>query len=215
MDESDKIIYNKSILSGKVHETLEDPISQIYYDISDMISPELHNMGITPNMITYTRFLMIIIAFFYFFKKGNYKIVAVIFMIAYFGDCLDGHLARKYNMDTDFGDYIDHISDALATIISLYFIIHNLDKKNDWVIFTIAVMLTLNISHIACEERYLDVIGMSRKSDSLSVIQVFCPKKLIEDKDLEKFAEFIRFFGFGTYVLFISIILWNFDHLSQ
>lgn len=47
--------------------------------------------------------------------KGNividlkYILVGVLFVIASFTDFLDGHVARKYNMVTDFGKMIDAI----------------------------------------------------------------------------------------------------------
>ena len=53
--------------------------------------------------------------------KGNividlkYILVGVLFVIASFTDFLDGHVARKYNMVTDFGKMIDAISDKLLT----------------------------------------------------------------------------------------------------
>ena len=214
VNEHGKIIYNESILSGKVHESLEDPISQFFYDVSDLISPYLYKVGITPNIVTFSRLLLIIVAFFYLFKVGNYKMVAVLYTLAYFGDCLDGHLARKYNLDSTAGDCFDHISDVLTIIVSLYFIISNLDKEFDWIILAIIIMMFLNLTHIACEERYLDYTGMHRQSDSLNIVQILCPRSLIEDDELENFTEFVKFFGYGTYTLFIAIVLWNFDHIA-
>ena len=43
----------------------------------------------------------------------KYIIVGVLFIIASFTDFLDGYIARKYNMVTDFGKMIDAISDKL------------------------------------------------------------------------------------------------------
>lgn len=45
----------------------------------------------------------------------KYIIVGVLFIIASFTDFLDGYVARKYNMVTDFGKMIDAISDKLLT----------------------------------------------------------------------------------------------------
>ena len=45
----------------------------------------------------------------------KYIIVGVIFIVASFTDFLDGHVARKYNLVTDFGKMIDAISDKLLT----------------------------------------------------------------------------------------------------
>ena len=45
----------------------------------------------------------------------KYIIVGIIFVIASLTDFLDGYVARKYNMVTDFGKMIDAISDKLLT----------------------------------------------------------------------------------------------------
>lgn len=45
----------------------------------------------------------------------KYIIVGILFVIASLTDFLDGHIARKYNMVTDFGKMIDAISDKLLT----------------------------------------------------------------------------------------------------
>lgn len=46
---------------------------------------------------------------------SKYVIAGVLFIIASITDFLDGYVARKYNMVTDFGKMIDAISDKLLT----------------------------------------------------------------------------------------------------
>ena len=45
----------------------------------------------------------------------KYIIVGILFIIASLTDFLDGYVARKYNLATDFGKMIDAISDKLLT----------------------------------------------------------------------------------------------------
>lgn len=45
----------------------------------------------------------------------KYIIAGVLFIIASLTDFIDGHIARKYNMVTDFGKMIDAISDKILT----------------------------------------------------------------------------------------------------
>ena len=70
-----------------------------------------------PNKLTVMR--VILIPFFVFFLLspyfkgyGNY-IAAVIFVVASLTDMLDGKIARKYNLVTNFGKFMDPLADKL------------------------------------------------------------------------------------------------------
>ncbi len=86
-----------------------------------------------PNKITVTRIVLsvlcLIMMVFPFYQVGfnwptfmvfgrievdlKYIICAIIFIIASLTDFLDGHIARKYNLVTDFGKVMDSIADKI------------------------------------------------------------------------------------------------------
>ena len=76
-----------------------------------------------PNKITMVRiFLIPIMMFFYMasFIPGGKIVALAIFIIASITDFLDGYIARKYNIVTDFGKFADTISDKMLTFSALF-----------------------------------------------------------------------------------------------
>ena len=78
-----------------------------------------------PNKLTITRIALIpFIMLFYmatFIPEGYGKIVAlVLFVLASVTDFLDGYIARKYNIVTDFGKFADSIADKMLTFSALF-----------------------------------------------------------------------------------------------
>ena len=70
-----------------------------------------------PNCLCYFRIILIPVFFvFYFQAEGqmDYIISALILIVSGFTDFLDGYIARKYDMITDFGKLIDPIADKLT-----------------------------------------------------------------------------------------------------
>lgn len=85
-----------------------------------------------PNKITLARIclipLMVIIPFLniqgiWFGVPISNLIILAIFLIASFTDYLDGYIARKYNLITDFGKFLDPIADKLLVITALIMLV--------------------------------------------------------------------------------------------
>ena len=55
----------------------------------------------------------------YFIYTHQFLLSAALFIFAYIFDCLDGYVARTYNMVTKFGDYYDHVTDVLKLVVFL------------------------------------------------------------------------------------------------
>ena len=79
-----------------------------------------------PNKLSMLRIILIpvMVAVFYIPQiPYNYLISAIIFTIAAFTDFLDGYIARKYNLVTDLGKFIDPIADKILVLSACIVII--------------------------------------------------------------------------------------------
>ncbi len=75
-----------------------------------------------PNKLTILRILMIpiFVALFYVSViPFHYILCAVVFALAAFTDFLDGYIARKNNLVTDFGKFLDPIADKILVSTAL------------------------------------------------------------------------------------------------
>ncbi len=92
-----------------------------------------------PNRITIFR--VILIPFFVFFMlstqiSGSRYIALAIFIVASLTDLLDGYIARKYNLVTNFGKFMDPLADKLLVCAALICLV---ETKNiySWIVVII------------------------------------------------------------------------------
>ena len=75
-----------------------------------------------PNKLTVLRIILVPFYMFFFFFSGiphHYLIAFLIFAAASYTDHLDGKIARKYNMITDFGKFADPLADKIMILAAL------------------------------------------------------------------------------------------------
>ena len=87
-----------------------------------------------PNKLTLTRIILVPV-FMVFVSLGQYitpsynpryyLIAGFVFAVASFTDFLDGHLARKWNMVTDFGKVADPLADKLLTTVAFIYMMRD------------------------------------------------------------------------------------------
>ena len=74
-----------------------------------------------PNKLTIARMVMIplFILFFYLGFSGHYFVALGVFALASFTDLLDGKIARRYNLVTNLGKFLDPIADKVLVSSAL------------------------------------------------------------------------------------------------
>lgn len=87
-------------------------------EVKNDISLGLDNL---PNRITVIRIVLIPVIVFCLMIKGTFFnwFAAITFVVAAFSDFLDGYIARKQKIVTEFGSQLDHIADKFLVVSSL------------------------------------------------------------------------------------------------
>lgn len=93
----------------------------------------------TPNKLTVLRFILVpffLAAAYYEKQQAVMTISTIIFAIASFTDFLDGYLARKHNLVTDFGKFMDPLADKVLVAAALLFLIQS-GRVEAWLVVII------------------------------------------------------------------------------
>jgi hypothetical protein len=164
------------------------------------VSTKLHDISFTPNMITTIGLVMGILSILFLWKK-HYMLSFVFLWLCYWFDCLDGYYARKYKMETQFGDYYDHFRDIF--VISIMVILLTIKLQSPYRYFfiaTIVMCMYFVMVQMSCQEK---VSKYKNANKTLDVFDNICPS--------DGFIRYSRIAGCGTLILCISffiMILW-------
>ena len=179
------------------HEGIIDNIIYLTFPLFDNFE-FFYKCGITPNMITYLSIILCLISGCYIYKK-QYKLAALFYILSYYIDCVDGFFARRFNMCTKFGDYLDHISD----VSSIIFIIYLLNIQNPFLLRAhlpnLIFFIFVAFIQIGCQEK----IYGNNESESLVIFKNICI-----DTNLIKFT---RLFGCGALSVYIYYMIYTFS----
>lgn len=95
-----------------------------------------------PNLITLFRIpaLFVIVAFLYMPWRWTSTIAFVLFLIAAFSDWLDGYIARKYDITSTMGKFIDALTDKILSV-GLFVTLLALGLLPEWAIFFVLLII--------------------------------------------------------------------------
>lgn len=88
-----------------------------------------------PNLITLGRIILVPVIF-WLLISGNAKLAFVAFVAAGISDAVDGYLAKRFDMRTEVGAYLDPLADKLL-IVSIYVALGVAAKLPSWLVIAV------------------------------------------------------------------------------
>ena len=183
---------------NKIKKELTNPIDNFLNDMADKHLEFYYNLNLTPNSLTTISLILALLGI-YFFYKDKYVLGATLFFIAYYYDCADGKLARKYNMTSKFGSLYDSLSDTLKFIVLFTVIYKKSPQKLKLILVPFIILTILHDLYMQCTEK----IYGKYESEAFKFL-LFSDVKNI---DCNEKLKYLRYFGSGTLALFASLII--------
>ena len=149
------------------------------------------------NKLTLSRMIMVpfILVAVYFEKDSQVlPISAIIFAVASFTDFLDGYLARKYNLITDFGKFMDPLADKVLVVAALAVLVE-MNLIPAWMIVLIITREYAVSILRAIAANTGQVIAASQGGKAKTVSQIIAVLMLLLN------------IKYGIYVMWIAVIL--------
>ncbi|HEX7813842.1 CDP-diacylglycerol--glycerol-3-phosphate 3-phosphatidyltransferase [Dyella sp.] len=152
---------------------------------------------------------VMVLVFYWPFRWHNFT-AAIVFVLAAVTDWFDGYLARRLNMTSAFGAFLDPVADKLMVAVTLFLLVES--HRGGWpgivMAVTAAVIVGREISISALRE-WMAEIGMRATvkvafvGKLKTVMQMFALVVLIVQHD----AEALRLYHVGEALLVIAGIL--------
>ena len=135
-----------------------------------------------PNKLTMLRILLIpvFMVVLYLGFAGSTYVALAIFIVASLTDLLDGKIARKYNLVTDFGKFADPLADKMLTTAALLWFVEN-GQMPAWALLIVIVreFAVSGLRMIAADKGKVIAAGWSGKvktaSTMVCIILMFLP----------------------------------------
>lgn len=156
--------------------------------------------------------LPVMILVFYWQFPGHNITAAVVFLLAAITDWLDGYLARRLNLTSAFGAFLDPVADKLMVAVTLFLLVES--HRGGWsgvlMAVTAAVIVGREISVSALRE-WMAEIGMRAAVKVAFVGKLKTAMQMVALVVLivqhEKSAEALRLYHIGEALLVVAGVL--------
>jgi CDP-diacylglycerol--glycerol-3-phosphate 3-phosphatidyltransferase len=165
-----------------------------------------------PTILTLFRIalLPVMVLVFYAPFRGANIAAALIFLAAALTDWLDGFIARRYNLGSDFGAFLDPVADKLMVAVTLFLLVQ--ENPNPLLAVTSAVIVGREIAISALREWMAEIgqrrhVNVAQLGKFKTVMQIVAIEVLLYQHDLEG----LRLFhvGEGLLVFAGALTIWS------
>ena len=185
----------------KLPTELSDKFDVIFYNKSEANVKFYHDLGFTPNGITTLSMITGFLSVFFLYNE-MYILSGILLVCSYYYDCMDGTMARKYNMTSKFGDLYDHLKDISVSSCLMYFLYQQYKNTRHFYVLYI-VLLTIFLSNI--NGGYQELYQNKSDFSILSFLTLFTPSK--DKEDTINKLHITKYCGFGTSNMFIVLAI--------
>jgi CDP-diacylglycerol--glycerol-3-phosphate 3-phosphatidyltransferase len=166
-----------------------------------------------PNLLTLFRIVvtpLFFILFYYFPTKVFSLLASVLFALASLTDFLDGYIARRWNLETSLGKFLDPLADKLLVAVALIMLIP-LGRVPSWMVAVIIgrEILVTGLRVVAITEGL--VIAASKLGKYKTVFQIVSVTCLLLHYEYHLFIEspylLINFHQVGMGLLWVALAI--------
>jgi phosphatidylglycerophosphate synthase len=203
----------------------------VFFPLAKVLMDPMRQIGLTPNHVTYMSTTMTLLSLYYLYiNEVNYACAAYFF--GYLFDCIDGKMARAYNMGSKFGMALDLVTDNLTNFALISFITATKGYYNWYTILIICMSYMISLSYglneaIASHKAVGHDNFYNRRKEELQGesgilydIFLLINKGTYEvyksifgvynERRLEEWLIILKHFGPGNFALFMIFILINY-----
>ena len=202
--------------------------NNIFFPIATKMIDPLIKLKITPNQVTYMSTIFVFLAI-YFIHIDKNIYAGISYFFGYLLDCIDGRMARKYNLMSNYGMALDLTSDNISNYCLFIYLIYKYGITNYYIIFLLILSIGLSLQFgfneaIVCYKKsghdnfYKVKVEMLKNNDefiyklylfiiktSYETYRLFFPT--YNEENIKKWLSLLREFGPGNYVLIVIIVL--------
>ena len=148
------------------------------------------NIWNIPNTLTAIRIILTFVTLYFIFARFPIIYVVIAFSVGMFTDFLDGQIARRFKMETEFGRKFDILADRflmLSTVIGLLFVSATMEYLSKFHVLQIFLMLSREII-----------------TAPVFIIAYLAKQPLVHARYIGKVTTFLQAFAFPSILLSID-----------